>query len=702
MTTISCWPCLVAIGFIIGFSQFCYADNPVSRPRSEILDIYGDPLPKGAIARLGTARFRAGDDWFRGLAITPDGTAVIAATGDRSVYVWNTSTGRLIRRIRTDPFGISGFTTSPNGKKIALAGFWTTDDGAFTQREVRVIDVASGELVRAFPRLEGNLDRHAMVFTPDSEHLISLGTEGILRVEEIDTGMEVLTREFPKGNSPELAIAPDGLTLAIASGPNPRRFVLWKWQAGEEPRDIKSFGNSGAEGPLAFSPDGTLLAGCLAAEHPLHIWHVETGRLVHHLRLSEPKKFLRGKPIFSPDGSRLFVSSHGQRSWTGFEIHEWEPSSGKYLGKHMRGGGHAVLSADGQLLAFTRGTGVRVSKWPSGEEIMPNEAAHISGINRVLVTAGDNIVTASEDETIRVWDLATKQQIHMLKHDHWVSDIAASPDGSKLVSSSNDDTVRLWDLTTGKEIYRVPGHGSRGGRRLVCCSPDGQRFCSFGGDMFLRTWDVRTGKALLEHKIRPTGVNIPEDDTDNNPIFEFFSINHAAFSSDAFLLALAFKNHHVFSSETGKELLEIDNPGSHVTGLAISPDKRFLLSAAWGKPMEVQLPDGRTRSTTENQNFIHLWDLGTGQLVRPIVLPNVNIGPAAFSPDGQRFAVSMSKPSDQIIIFDTATSRQLQLIEEIPARVRALCFGREGKTIVAGLADSTALVWDVELLSSKP
>ena len=93
-----------------------------------------------------------------------------------------------------------------------------------------------------------------------------------------------------------------------------------------------------------------------------------------------------------------------------------------------------------------------------------------------------------------------------LPHGHWVRAIAVSPDGQFLASSSLDDSVRLWDISSGKEVYKLPGHGSHGGRRTVGFTPDGRRFLSYGDDLYLRIWDVRTGKALTENAVRPPGV----------------------------------------------------------------------------------------------------------------------------------------------------------------------------------------------------
>jgi WD40 repeat protein len=657
------------------------------------IDLYGDPLPAGALARLGTTRFRRGGDWGQGLALTPDGAMLIAASDSHSVFCWDTATGRLIREIKVEPMNVRGFALAPDGRHIAVAGFWYTEDRTRVERQVRILDPTTGQTVQTLNRTDSDVDDHEMEFTPDGKLLISLGTGGILRVEELATGTEILQEKFARDNSPSLALSPDGSTIALATGANTGKFYLWKWQSGEQPRELKTSGTDRTYGALAFSPDGAQLAASLNhADHPIQIWEVASGKLLHRLALPEPKTYARGKLVYAPDGQTLAVPGYRNDSSAAVAVHFWNPINGKYQGQmDVAGGGHLAMSADGRFLAVGGDTGARVWKWPSREEIAPNDAAHRGSVGRVATTINGEVVTASDDGTIRVWDPATQRQRLKLQHSYWVRDIAVSPDGSRLASSALDDTVRLWDLVSGQQIYRLPGHGRMGGTRAVAFAPDGQSFGSFGDDCYLRIWDVRTGKALIEHKIRPTGVKIPdEDDRDG---MDFFHIDQARFSPDASLFSLSIGKHFVFRTDSGQELLAIENRGSHVTALVVSPHNRYMLTSAWGKRQEIKMADGRTLSTSEKSNPITLWDLSSGQIFKEIVMEGGGAGPVAFSADGERFAVSSMRPKDKITIYSTATGAELEAIDDVPNRVRSLCFSQDGRSVVSGQSDSTALVW---------
>jgi len=682
---LACWLLTSSAGLL--------AQQPATAPG---LDLYGDPLPRGATARLGTTRFRREGDWGKGFALTPDGSLLIAG-GERAIHCWDPASGRLVRKIDVSPMYIRGFALSRDGKLAAAAGTWYSDDQTRSERQVRIIDPATGQTVRTLDRADSDLDRHAMAFSPDNKLLVSLGTAGILRIEELATGVEILQEKFARDNSPALALSPDGATIAVSTGANTGKFFLWKWQSGEPPQELAIAGTERNAGALAFSPDGSRLAVNVEnADQPLQIWDVANGKVLHRLALPERNRHLGGVAVFSPDGQTLAVPGYRNDSSSPAAIHFWSPISGKYEGRmDVPDGGQLALSADGRLLAVGGECSARVWKWPSREEIAPIGDAHRASVGRLATTPQGEIVTGSDDNTIRIWNPTTQRQRLMLQHPKWVRAVAVSPDGSLLASSSLDDTVRLWEVASGREIYRLPGHGRMGGTRAVAFAADGQSFGSFGDDFYLRMWDVRTGKALLEHKLRPTGVKVPEEEGEREDS-DFFHIDRAEFSGDASLFVLSLGKHFVFRTETGQELRAIENRGSHVSALAVSPDSRYLLGSAWGKQQQIKMADGRTLYTTEKNNPITLWDLSSGQVVKEVLLADGGAGPVAFSPDGQRFAVSSMKPQDRVTIYRTDTGAELQTIDSVPGRSWSLCFTQDGRSLVTGQADSTALVWKLK------
>ena len=76
------------------------------------------------------------------------------------------------------------------------------------------------------------------------------------------------------------------------------------------------------------------------------------------------------------------------------------------------------------------------------------------------------MVTASGDNTAKVWDVATGKEVHTLAgHTDAVYSAVFSPDGKLVVTASGDNTAKVWDVATGEEVHTLAGHTMRSTRR---------------------------------------------------------------------------------------------------------------------------------------------------------------------------------------------------------------------------------------------
>src|SRR5262249_34865181 len=138
------------------------------------LDLHGDPLPPGVLARLGTLRFRQGDVIHR-VVFSPDGKELVSASYDGTVRVWDRATGKGLLRIGGGDLKLFALALAPDGRTVAAGG---------ENNILGLWDRATGKLVRRFVGHRGterNTDKPGSVFSvafsPTGETLASLSLE---------------------------------------------------------------------------------------------------------------------------------------------------------------------------------------------------------------------------------------------------------------------------------------------------------------------------------------------------------------------------------------------------------------------------------------------------------------------------------------------------------------------------------------------
>jgi uncharacterized protein with WD repeat len=219
---------------------------------------------------------------------------------------------------------------------------------------------------------------------------------------------------------------------------------------------------------------------------------------------------------------------------------------------------------------------------------------------------GKTLASASQDQTVRLWDPATGKQIRACAGDKGnVESVTWSPGGKTLASAGQDWTVRLWDSATGKEIRACAGH-----KRpvwSVSWSPDGKTLASAGEDGTIRLWDPATGKE----------IRACAGDKGN--------VESVTWSPDGKTLASAGndKTVRLWDAATGKEIR------------VCAGHEEWVRSVTWS-------PDGKTLASASHDRTIRLWDAASGKEIRSLATNHAGFESVAFSPDGRRLASANS------------------------------------------------------------
>jgi RNA polymerase sigma factor (sigma-70 family) len=629
-------------------------------------DLYGDPLPNGALVRMGTMRLRHGGHVFC-VVFARDGKTVISGGAGGEVFVWEVATGKRLRQLKpvNTPMCLA---LAPDGRTLALGdvngrlGLW---------------DLAAAKEVRCWKAHSGRF--MTVAFAPDGKTLAS-GAEDdpAVRLWDPATGQ---ARRASKAHSKwvrSAVFSPDGKALATTGSDG--TLALWDAVSG---RELWRGGGNQAEGwasAVCFAPDGKVLfSGCNGLK-PICARESATGK---QLRQFAPMKEAIWSLAVLPDGKTLAAAGSDG------EFRLWDVATGKPVRKF--GGIYdeifcIALSPDGKVLASAgRDHTVRLWDEATGKELHAF-TGHTDFLTAVtLIPDGKALVTGSWDRTVRFWDAATGKQIRSFagtqarpfpERGDWVSSLAVSPDsktvavGTMSISmhpnvKKTDHAVRLWDIASGREL--PPWKGHEGSIGSVIFSPDGRRLASRGpDDGTVRLWDVATGK----ERLRIEGLAAE----DNCMIL---------FSPDGRLLAGRKSDEEIglWDVATGMQVRALRAPQQGVRSLAFTPDGKTLAAGGYTQ-------------------LVRLWEVATGKERLQFEGAPVHLTTFTLSPDGRTLAsASYNRP---VSLRDVATGRKLgELVGPFPGGVEAVTFSADGRHLVTGGSDGTALVWDVTAITGR-
>ncbi len=650
-------------------------------------DRYGDPLPDEAIARLGTTRFRHGGA-IGSLAFTPDGKTLVSCGVWDGIRIWDVASGRQIRRLTHQTSGNRPLTLSPDGKWLAiLAGRTSVMD-----EPISILDFVTGRVVRRMGTQGSGGGFGYPLYSPDGKVLAVSGQDTI-ELWDPESGRLLHALKGHNDIVWCMAFSSDGKLMVSSSDDKTIRF--WDVATGEQVRQITH--NKGI-GNIAWSPDGKLLASIdnekefsgrvttWRHDSRVRLWDAVTGKEVRQLVIPATEIFPKvwggfSSIGFTPDSKTIIT---GAQDGT---LRFWDTASGRerrQIADFAAYAGHFVFAPDGQTIAVTDGGSViRLIDLATAKDCLLMHG-HRSIVSSVVVTPDcQTVVTTSYDGTLRFWDAATGREKQQRKvPTSYFAEPRLLPDGKTYLAVGTDKTYHVHDLTSGDELAILRGHEPRNPFAL---SPDRKLFASVANFSKILLLDPATGKErhsltmpLLPGKIGnyPSGMS---------------------FTSDGKILVVwsAHETVTVWDAATGEKLRQFDGPrredggpapvggGSLPYTAALSPDGKLL---AFGLQPSYRLdkPGG----------FLPLVDTLTGKEVRRFRLPDDGARCMAFSPDGRMLAWSGWREST-VHLGEIATGRERCRFDGHRGEVVSLAFSSDGKMLISGSKDTTALMWDL-------
>ena len=729
--------------------------TPQEAPTKPRLDLYGDPLPEGAVARMGTVRLFS-PDGFDHILYSPDGRLIASAEiSAAAIHLWDAATGKRVALLEGHEGGLKDLAFSPDGKRLASA------DEFEATSTLRVWEVASRQVALQWKR--ENVVIEALAFSPSGKTL-ALATridrsrgesKHVVILHDAASGKRLLTMRGHEDQVSSVAYSPDGKTVASGSLDGTIRF--WDLETGKELFRLQDHvAGAGAESKpqrtglpidtVLFSPSGDNLVSFRyweSVDPSIHIWDTKTRKEVRELPCDKEGVLC---VAFSPDGKRIAAGDDDN-------LRFWDAASGQEAFKRPEFFAAGIaFSPDGKNLAVAYSDRILILDSSTGEKVLLEDAHHDSVWSTAFSPDGAMVASASTDGTVRLWDSRTGKHLkrfivqefgptsvsfsplgrYLVLYDHleplyvfeissgkkvlhikwienesptgwpgdWESAFAFSLDETTFASGRSNGLIRIWTLPDGEKVWEHPAH--KGAVNLVTFLDSGEALRTWGEDGASHSWETATGKKIGEGTGRASEP-----------------IRLAVLSPDRKRVATADEGGevHVRDRSTGESLFVAKAHRNRAISLTFSPDGKRIVSL--GETPSYPYPPGRGYDPEKWEDVAHyrLWDIESstelltlrantgGTWSGPGIDENGNVvtverpnpeelaSEVAFSPDGKTL---LSGGRDKRVHhWEVISGRKIRTLVGHMDEVHSIAFSPDGTRALSASDDGTLLCWDL-------
>lgn len=537
------------------------------------------------------------------------------------------------------------------------------------------------------------------VLSPDGAVWLTGGEDGKVRIWDWQKRQAQGVLSASGDSVGAVALSPDG--KIVAAGSFDRTISLWNLVSKKKLRVLK--GHEDLVNTLAFSNDGKLLYSG-SSDRTLRVWRVEDGKL---LRTSNPEIHDVVSLAVAADDKQLAVATKNilklVDAKTGKETKVFKGHSGRIFS--------VIYSNNGnQLISCSQDETVRLWDIQSGKQILsikPNEA----WVYVAAMSPDNQVLAVGTHPSITLWNAKDGSALRKLSgHKNRVTALAFSKDGKFLLSASADSTVKIWDLSKGEEIDTRAGHHDK--VTSLALSPDEQFVVSGSEDNTVRLWKQNGEEQILkEHssaissvRYLPDGKHLLSSSLDatlrlwdlaEGSSMELTShlraISGAELSSGGRWVAWTSEDNgrvNLWDLDKKREIWSRDGHTSPATSVAISPDDRYVVSGATGTY-------GADEVNSDVGKTLIVWDRDKGTELRSLDGHKKGIGSLAYSPDGA-WILSGGRDDAALKLWNTSTWTTQADLTGHTDKISAVGFSCDGKFAISAALDGWVYFWDVD------
>ena len=445
-------------------------------------------------------------------AFLPGTNRVLTACADKTVAQWDLTTGKEIASlILNHPDSVVAMSLRPSTHEVLTAcgdgsvRLWNAD----TAKVIAQLDRGDSKITDVAINADGTKGlavdangRKTLVFSLEN-------TQGSIKPDQtsVSTG-QLWSAIFAPVNN-DLAI--------VALGGSDAKLIGLKTAKRESDETLVAFSPHGIIASAAYSPDGSkIVTG--SWDFSARIWNSNTGADLRKLAGDDGHTGFVNSAVFSPDAAGRWVLTASDDGTAKI----WDANTGAMLATitgHEDRVRHATFSKDGTLILTSsndrtaRIWNFKASAQADGSAKVEATVAQVfTGHEWAVVSAefsddGKFVITASDDNTARIWDAANGKQLSVLAgHTARVTSVAFAPgeNPTRAVTASQDGAVKLWDTQENKEILTLDGHTRE--VTSVAFSPDGKYVLTASEDGRAILWLTAPWKTAAPPKEKLTNV----------------------------------------------------------------------------------------------------------------------------------------------------------------------------------------------------
>ncbi|MBI3220387.1 MAG: caspase family protein [Bacteroidetes bacterium] len=616
-------------------------------------------------------------------------------------------------------------TVIQKGHELAVIAVAISPDSNYVatgsrDKTIKLWELSSGREVRSFLGHETSVN--AIDFSRDGKYLISSSTDKTARLWEVATGKLLFTSEEQKDFLTDVAISPNGKYFVAAGYPDSAIVVDIAAKKIVKKIGVNADQGLGSGVNISFSPDGNWIAFG-EDNRTATVYQTNTWKQVYKFQKEEGWCGGCGtQVVFGRDSKSFFMASHNG------EVKSYDLADGKLKHMYMENVDELRsidVSHDNQTLLVSTKTDASVWDIHSGKELAKINPASNEDLNEACFTIdGKSIIFTSNENTAAIWNIKQNKATRLLTgflnqrdkggitynyNDMWERDIydyirfknnlLITTDGTELIKGKFGKKLKRWNMATGKTSMEYVGHQ----KGVVCyaLSSDGKRLLSGGGDGKLVVWDVVKGDTLqsiqsYDHPVLDVHFNADETqiissswdgtmkihDIKSGKRIHYFDFDRQLGS--AYNVLWSPNDLYVFSSH-GKflKMWEVD---THAEVRNFVGHSELISSLSLSA-------DGKTLMSTSRDGSARLWDIGTGLMTRKMVNDGATHA-GIFSADSKSIYTA---GSDRLIRqWDIATSKVIRVFEGHKSDISTLRLHPNGKMLISYSVDGSTKFWDLQ------